>query len=368
MKVLNLLSTGGIGGIEVLCKDLNDLDRERINTFCFLFGGGTMMEEMCDGGANIINLSNKGKKLSFEKLSELIRIAKDYDIIVAHHGSLLMHFYFLIIAIMLPKKKKVLFHHSCFEKEVYYNGSLLTKLARKTILWLIVQLTDRIIYVSKAGKTSFLGAVHAKADKKRVVYNGISEELIRKGQSNIPKYDGEIRLLYIGRLAKVKGVHLLLEAVASLKSYYRVSLRVVGTGAEYEALRRLAGELGIEDCVSFMGQNRDNDQFYREANCFVYPSTWQEVFGISIVEAMAYGLPCVANKVGGIPEIIQTNENGFLTNEPTAAGIAEAIRRCFEKDNHDTIIAAAHDTAKSFSIRRTSSQLNAIYAELVSGR
>jgi glycosyltransferase involved in cell wall biosynthesis len=195
-------------------------------------------------------------------------------------------------------------------------------------------------------------------DKEKVIYNGISPEFLEKADTNRIKSnaDGTYRITYIGRLVKIKGVDLLIRAVAEIAGEKNVVLDVVGDGAERKALEELSEKLGTDENVHFHGQQADVGQFLKKSDIFVYPSVCQEVFGISIVEAMAYGLPCVANNVGGIPEIIEDGKNGFLTKEPTVKGIAEAIRRVaglYENGGIEEISRCAKARAQEFSVRRT---------------
>ena len=98
MKVLNLLASGGVGGIEVLNKDIGMYSTDD-NSFVFLYGTGIIYEQMKAAGLNTIDLS----KLSFPaKMLRLLEISKQYDIVVSHHGSLglsfsMFSFCFLII-------------------------------------------------------------------------------------------------------------------------------------------------------------------------------------------------------------------------------------------------------------------------------
>lgn len=123
----------------------------------------------------------------------------------------------------------------------------------------------------------------------------------------------------------------------------------------------LAKKLGLRNLVSFEGQQRSLDLYYRKAHFFVYPSTWQEVFGISLVEAMAYGLPCIANNVGGIPEIIKDGQNGYLTQECTVDGVATAISKEIQIGISDDMIACCKETADRFSIINTTNGLESLY-------
>lgn len=367
MRILNLLSSGGVGGIETLCKAIGE-KRKEMHTFCFLFEGGPICEEMKAEGLNIIELQNIGSNFSFAKFSALKKIAVKYDIIAVHHGTFSLQLYFVLLKRQNLKAKFVLTIHSCFEEKVYYFKNPIKTFLRKQVLIDAIKLSDKIIYVSEAGRNSFLNCFKINKEKTSVVYNGISSQIIENAEKNIPIFQNTLNILYIGRLAEVKGVDLLIKAAKILKGKIPFQIMVVGDGQEKKKLQNLAKELKLEDFILFKGMQRDTDSYYSWANVFVYPSVWQEVFGISIVEAMAYGLPCIANNVGGIPEIICNEENGFLTKKANEKEIAETILKVFEKYKSQTIKKIqinAKNTAKQFTIDRTVYQLNFIYHSLL---
>ena len=364
MKVLNLLASGGIGGIEVLCKDMG-INGEFQNTFCFLFDTGIIYNEMKELGMELFDLSNM--KTS-EKMKKLLSLSKKYDIVVVHHGSLGMHFFFDFLMAFNKKSKFILMHHSCFEKSIYYGyNSQWKNILRKFVLEYAIKHSDRIVYVSNAGKQSFLSSFKIDEDKTQVVYNGISEELLYKGKKNNPIFKEKINLLYIGRLAETKGVHLLIKSIAELKEKMQLDVKIVGGGEQEEVLRKMAKEENVDEIISFEGAVRDKTKYYEWANVFIYPSVWQEVFGISIVEALAYGIPCIANRVGGIPEIVNDG-NGVLTNTSDIKGISDAIRTILKKYENGEIAnmsKAAKITATHFSISSTVNQMQRIFEDLV---
>lgn len=81
----------------------------------------------------------------------------------------------------------------------------------------------------------------------------------------------------------------------------------------------------------------DIQKYLSNADIFIYPSTCQEVFGISLVEALSYGVPCVANCLGGIPEIIQDGYNGILTEETSVRGLMIAIKKLLDCCKNGTV-------------------------------
>ena len=141
--------------------------------------------------------------------------------------------------------------------------------------------------------------------KSRLVANGIPAEKvvvdppkIKVGATGVA--DRQIDLLYAGQLIRGKGVHLLLAAIARMKS--RCTLDIVGTGNMEAKLKAIAGQLGIADRVRFNGFQNNPQDWMRAAKCVVVPSFWQEPYGLVAAEAVALGRPVVAFAVGGLPE------------------------------------------------------------------
>ena len=132
------------------------------------------------------------------------------------------------------------------------------------------------------------------------------------------------RLLCVARLAPAKNHALLLRTVARLRESGRdVSLTLVGDGPLRGALEERARELGISQRVRFAGRRTDTPAFYRDCDLFVLLSDY-EGMPMSIIEAMASGLPVVATRAGGVAELVDDGVNGALV-EADAAAAAEAI-------------------------------------------
>ena len=364
MKILNLLASGGIGGIEVLCKDIGTYSEDK-HTFIFLFDKGVIFDEMKSQGLDVIDLS---MLRIMPRMRKLLSISYQYDIIVLHHGSMGMNFFYDFLMFFNHKSRFVLMEHDCFGKSTYYTyNSKWKNFLRKCLLENSMKYSDRIVYVSEAGRNSFFNAFKIKAEKTEVVYNGISEKLISQGGKNIPVFEGKLNILFIGRLAEIKGVHLLIKAASKLKDKIPLEIKILGDGPERKKLSQLAIDEHVDDFVTLVGAVREKQEYYEWANVFVYPSVWQEVFGISIVEALSYGLPCIANNVGGIPEIIN-GKNGVLTMESDTEGIVKAIEKIYNyycQGLLEDMSFSAKKTAKKFSIINTVNQMHNIYGELV---
>jgi len=127
-------------------------------------------------------------------------------------------------------------------------------------------------------------------------------------------------LLYIGRLSREKGIGTLLEAYRGLSP--APPLKIVGDGPERPSLEKHARELGLP--VSFAGylSGTDLDNAVAGARGVVMPSEWYENAPLSLLESFAAGKPVIGARIGGIPEMIEDDVNGYLF-EP---GNSEALR------------------------------------------
>ena len=139
---------------------------------------------------------------------------------------------------------------------------------------------------------------------------------------------------------------------------------MVSDGPDRERLEKIACDLGINSIVTFYGQQTQVQEFLKNASVFVYPSTCPEVFGISIVEAMAYGIPCVSNNVGGIPEVITDKVSGLLCYSFDYEELAKKIAFILNNDN-TKMIEEGRLVAEKYSIVNTINNLQRVFMELM---
>lgn len=130
-----------------------------------------------------------------------------------------------------------------------------------------------------------------------------------------------------GRLEPVKRLDLLLSAAAKLRPRFPdLRVLIAGDGASRPHLERLAHDLSLADAVEFAGWRDDVASFHRELCVFCIPSE-HEGFGLAALEAMASGLPVVASRVGGLPELIEDGRCGFLVPVGDVDALADRIGR-----------------------------------------
>jgi glycosyltransferase involved in cell wall biosynthesis len=134
-----------------------------------------------------------------------------------------------------------------------------------------------------------------------------------------------IDLILVGRLAVIKRIDLFLRAVGLVaKRVPTVTAVVVGDGPLRGPLERLSRELGIQDRVSFAGHQSKVEDWLRRARVFVLTSD-SEGLALSVMEAMASGLPAVVSDVGDLGDLVVDGVNGHLVTERSPEAFAERI-------------------------------------------
>lgn len=167
----------------------------------------------------------------------------------------------------------------------------------------------------------------------RLIDSGIQEDRVRvvppgiEIQDSTPCSNESSTILFVGRLIKAKGLHVLLEALTVLRTPFKAV--VVGDGPLLQYYRDLTVKLGLQEYVRFRGWM---DPFklrmlYQECAVVVVPSLWPEPFGMVGLEAMAHGRPVVAFNVGGVGDWLEDGVNGTLVERGAIAALAVAIER-----------------------------------------
>jgi glycosyltransferase involved in cell wall biosynthesis len=200
------------------------------------------------------------------------------------------------------------------------HGQALRLTRRQTALVnLAAGLTDRFVCVSEdcARRTVEHGVSRRKVC---TLWNGI--DLTRFLYAG-PSRDGPI--VTVARLSPEKDVATLLRAAANPDAA-GLHVEIAGAGPCLPELQRLAQELGVGERVRFLGEVRDVAALLARASVFVLPSA-SEGISLTLLEAMARGLPVVATRVGGNPEVVREGETGLLVPPHDPPALAAALLR-----------------------------------------
>jgi glycosyltransferase involved in cell wall biosynthesis len=173
-------------------------------------------------------------------------------------------------------------------------------------------------------------------------------------------------LTHIGRFAFQKNHALLVEAFAQVRSDAPLYLLLVGGGELENAVREQVAGLGLQERVRFLGVRADVADILRASDVFVLSSRW-EGNPMSVMEAMAAGLPVVSTAVGGVPELVQEGATGLLVPSEDAGALAQAMQALVDDPvRRQAMGAAARQHAIAhFDIRHTVRMYEELYERLL---
>ncbi len=220
---------------------------------------------------------------------------------------------------------------------------------------------QRVVCVSQDSRR--LSAREGVADRRlTVIRNGIdTQRFTYLG----PAPGGPV--VMVGRLVPLKGVDTLLRAVA-LVVHQRADFRleVAGDGEARPGLEALARELGLDNHVRFLGNVRDVPGLLARSACLVLPSL-SEGISLTLLEAMARGLPVVATDVGGNPEVVEDGVTGRLVPPANPEQLAAALLELATVSEKTQAMGQAGRARveRVFDVRRMVAEYEALYLKVV---
>jgi glycosyltransferase involved in cell wall biosynthesis len=253
----------------------------------------------------------------------------------------------------------------------FYNRS--PGLVRRLIRW-CGEIPDRIVVASPQMRDTWL-IIGLANEKITWINNGV--QLPEKSIWDNPEGDQMTRdgvtkpitVLFLTRIALAKGIIELIEAVALLTdSIPELHLRIVGfESAESLKVKELILELGLEDRIHYIGTVSEEQKSKESLAADIYASpTHVEDLPYAVLEAISYGLPCVATAVGGIPSIIESGVNGILVPPKNIDELAGAIEQLIhDPDLRRRLGQAGRKTIKQkFTWDSPADEMYALYQEI----
>lgn len=218
--------------------------------------------------------------------------------------------------------------------------------------------TDGLIFESAFSRDAYIAKIGMPKGESIVIHNGVSEPEF----DPVQPYAVAADFLFIGELRMLKGVSTLIEAASRMTR--PVHIRIAGAGPDRGHFEELARAAGSHVRIEFLGAMPAREAF-RLARAVVMPS-WNESFPYVVLEAAAAGMPLIATRVGGIPEIFGPEEAARLLPPADAAALAGAMTAALEDPN-----AIAADAAKlrmrikqHFTVTQMVERIDEFYARL----
>jgi N-acetyl-alpha-D-glucosaminyl L-malate synthase BshA len=198
----------------------------------------------------------------------------------------------------------------------------------------------------------------------RVIPNFVNCSLYRPNEE--ARREGRKRILHISNFRPVKRVLDCVRAFAKVREHVDAELVMAGDGPDRGPAERLAQELGVEDLVTFLGKQDHMERLIPRMHALHLPSE-TEAFGLAALEAMACGVPPVATRSGGVPDLVTDGIDGFLEPVGDIDRQAERLVQLLSDGKlHARIAAAACNTAETrFSTCLIIPQYEACYEQLL---
>jgi glycosyltransferase involved in cell wall biosynthesis len=317
LRITHVIDSLQIGGAEVMVASLARIQKRRgaqVRIICFSQIGALEATVRNDGveiyrcRRNPVGASAAGK---LSAVLELRRELRAWRTDIVHCHDIPTTLYGAPAARLAGVRGIFCTRHSC-RPDVIRN---------ECSFWRVMRLCDRAVAVSESVQDTLTALPYARAAQIVTIRNGVARQPV----TSPPGARRGFTLVTVARLSPPKDHATLLRAVARAAGECpELRLLVVGGGPLEGELRALAQELGISACVEFPGERQDIGNWLARADCFVLSSR-SEGLPMSMLEAMAAGLPMILSDVGGIREVVEGLPAVALVPPEDSEALAGAI-------------------------------------------
>lgn len=237
---------------------------------------------------------------------------------------------YLVVARILGKKIVYQVHGGAMPQVFFENSRLLTSILR----W-VFRLTDAVVLLSQEELRAYQDFV--PNHHLEVIPNAIEIGIDPEWKKTTIR-DKPLQLVFVGRLAAVKGIFEIIEAIELVRDQGRnIRLIIAGSGPDEDKLMAMVNAKSLNGCVSFVGavHGQDKDRIWQEADLFVFPTYHREGLPYTLLESMAARTPPVISPVGAIPDVMSDGVHGVFVPSKQPEVLAKAIEQL--DDDRDSI-------------------------------
>ena len=373
LKIVQVIPTLGLGGAERLVIELSrHLQNQGHQVQIIVFRDENRYQNLCSDLnikviPSVVSYSISGEdNVRIEKFDQHIATCKP-DIIHSH----LVEAELVSRHTILPQVRYFTHWHGCHPVADPFRVS---KMFSKSFWWNYLQ-RKRLIKQYNDSNTEFVcisnfierylqNALPFPKDRFHTIYNGGNP---RTEINHVTKPIATIQIVSLGRLAPFKNQLFLLKVAKALINSHVVNfhLSFLGDGPSSESLKSFTKEHNLENYVSFLGYVNEPEKTLVNSHILVH-STINEAFGMAIVEAMSCGLPVVAFKSGGIPEIVDSGKNGFLVEEKNLTQFTNCLMQLILNDTlRNELSENAVERSKAFTMESFTENVEKLYYKIV---
>jgi glycosyltransferase involved in cell wall biosynthesis len=318
-RLLIVITLAEVGGAQSYVASLLPALRDDFDVLVAAYGDGPLRTAARAAGVRFVPLRHVRRPLSpsedLRGFLELLRLLRRERPAVLHANSSKAGILGRLAATVAGVPVRVFTVHGWAFRA--HSGA-----AALLYLWadrLLAPVTAMTICVAQSDLDAGLRARTCRPGRATVIRNGVALDAPATRRSG----GGPLRVVSVARLRAPKDVLTLVRAVALLPPG-GVRALVVGDGPERSELSAEIGRLGLDGAVDLAGERDDVAELLAAADVFVLPSR-SEGLPMSVLEAMAAGLPVVASAVGGVPELVEDGETGILVPPGRPDALAAAL-------------------------------------------
>jgi glycosyltransferase involved in cell wall biosynthesis len=368
-RILHIVEDLSVGGLEkVLASIVLSLDKSKydVQVWC-LARGGDIAQELIEKGISVRILKMESYYNPLNIVCLGLAMNRERFQLIHTHGYFAGTFGRL--AAILARIPVVIAHVHSTD---YGYGKRNLMIER-----FLSYFTDRIICISHAVEMFVTVNEGIRSEKTCLIYNGVVppdhllNDQLRKNMRVSLGLDVEaIVIAIVASLTANKGHGILLTAFKkAFRSHPLIRLLIVGDGPLRDQLETATRKLMMDQAVVFTGIRQDVFSLLQTSDIFVLPSRDREGLGIALIEAMAVGLPVIGTNLGGIPEVIEDGENGFIVSPRSSEQLAEALKKLVNDQALRTNMGrrGRQIYEEKFTMPKMIKQIETLYDQLLAG-
>ncbi len=305
---------------------------------------------------------------ALELAAKLVELVEEYGLEIIHAHYAIPHAASVYLAKQILNSQQIRMITTLHGTDITLVGA---DPSFRRVVRFVIEQSDGVTAVSKYLEQRTIAEFDIRREI-RVIYNFVDMERA-KTQPGLLKKDslapnGEKIIMHASNFRKVKRVGDVVDVFARILKKLPAKLILIGDGPEHTEIQQQVREMNLTDGVLFLGEQDDLEPLFGCADLFLLPSE-QESFGLTALEAMAYGVPVIASDVGGLPEVIIHGETGYLCPVGDTVSMSRsAMTLLNHPSDHDRFSRAAMKrAAEAFNADQIIPQYESYYREIMNG-
>jgi glycosyltransferase involved in cell wall biosynthesis len=359
MRIVQFVENLEVGGLERLAVDLI-LAQKAAGHDCFvycLFGAGPLKKDLDQAGIPVVEFHKEQRSKAAVVLAMTRQLRRDRVTVLHGHNPGVHHF--------AAVSARLVGVPVCLNTRHSATSSTGAPYQERYFRW-VQPITHHVVFDCDYVRRQLEPRLNYPDAKYSVIVNGIPLEPFL-AQPALPRsVPGRLRLGTIGRLVPAKGHAVLIEAFSQVAAKLsHATLQIFGYGALEDTMRAQIRELGMENRIFLEGRTTDPARTLAGLDIFVFSSV-NEGLPLVILEAMAAGLPIVATRVGGVPDVAPESLFPWYSDPGSVPGLADALLRAASSPDLARVGQQGRElAARNYGIAEMERQYAALYRKLL---